>query len=97
MGFAGFNCTIPHKVAVISHLDGLGESARIMGAVNCVVRRGSRMEGENTDGRGFLESLRALADPRGLTHLRHFERLLEAVPLEFAGNSKGFACPDQYM
>ena len=69
MGFAGFNCTIPHKVAVISHLDGLGESARIMGAVNCVVRRGSRMEGENTDGRGFLESLRALADPRGLSVL----------------------------
>src|SRR3569623_42491 len=24
MGFRGFNCTIPHKVAVIQHLDGLG-------------------------------------------------------------------------
>jgi shikimate dehydrogenase len=69
MGFAGFNCTIPHKVAVITHLDGLGESARIMGAVNCVVRRGSRLEGENTDGKGFLESLRDCADPRGLSVL----------------------------
>ena len=27
MGWAGFNCSIPHKVAVIDHLDGLGESA----------------------------------------------------------------------
>ena len=32
MGFVGFNCTIPHKVAVIEHLDGLGESASVMGA-----------------------------------------------------------------
>ena len=39
MGFRGFNCTIPHKLAVIPHLDGLGESAALMGAVNCVVRR----------------------------------------------------------
>jgi len=69
MGFAGFNCTIPHKVAVIAHLDSLGESARMMGAVNCVVRRGSRLEGENTDGKGFLESLRGCADPRGASVL----------------------------
>jgi SAM-dependent methyltransferase len=33
MGFDGFNLTIPHKVAVIQHLDGLGESARVIGAV----------------------------------------------------------------
>ena len=69
MGFAGFNCTIPHKIAVVPLLDGLAESARIIGAVNCVVRRGSRLEGENTDGRGFLESLREIADPRGLSVL----------------------------
>lgn len=69
MGFAGFNCTIPHKAAVVPLLDGLAESARIIGAVNCVVRRGSRLEGENTDGQGFLESLREIVDPRGLTVL----------------------------
>jgi shikimate dehydrogenase len=69
MGFAGFNCTIPHKVAVIPHLDELGESARLMGAVNCVVRRGARLVGENTDGKGFLESLREVRDPRGLSIL----------------------------
>lgn len=65
MGFVGFNCTIPHKVAVIQHLDGLGESAALMGAVNCVVRRGAKLIGENTDGKGFVESLRTLTDPRG--------------------------------
>lgn len=65
MGFVGFNCTIPHKVAVIAHLDGLGESARLMGAVNCVVRRGDQLIGENTDGKGFVQSLRELADPQG--------------------------------
>ena len=65
MGWAGFNCSLPHKVAVIEHLDGLGQSAEIMGAVNCAVRRGERFIGENTDGKGFLKSLEALVDPKG--------------------------------
>lgn len=65
MGFRGFNCSLPHKVTVIPHLDGLGESAALMGAVNCVVRRGDKLIGENTDGKGFLRSLRSIADPLG--------------------------------
>lgn len=65
MGFRGFNCSLPHKVSVIAHLDGLGESAALMGAVNCVVRREDRLIGENTDGKGFLKSLESLIDPRG--------------------------------
>ncbi len=65
MNWAGFNCSLPHKVAVIEHLDGLGDSAAIMGAVNCVVRRGDRLIGENTDGKGFLLSLRGVVDPAG--------------------------------
>ena len=64
-GFRGFNCTIPHKVAVIEHLDGLGESASLMGAVNCVVNRDGKFIGENTDGKGFVASFRELADPQG--------------------------------
>ena len=63
MGFQGFNCTIPHKVKVIDYLDGLGESASLMGAVNCVVRRNGQWIGENTDGKGFVSSLRDLTDP----------------------------------
>ncbi len=65
MGFRGFNCSLPHKVAVIEHLDGLGESAAVMQAVNCVVRRGEKFIGENTDGKGFLRSLSAVAAPTG--------------------------------
>ena len=65
MGWAGFNCSLPHKVAVIDHLDGLGQSARIMGAVNCVVRRDGRYIGENTDGKGFVQSLVEHVDPAG--------------------------------
>lgn len=68
-GFRGFNCTIPHKVAVIDHLDGLGESASLMGAVNCVVNRDGRFIGENTDGKGFLATFREIADPAGQTLL----------------------------
>ncbi len=64
MNFAGFNCTIPHKVNVIQHLDGLGESASVMGAVNCVVRRDGKLIGENTDGKGFVEGLVKLRDPK---------------------------------
>jgi shikimate dehydrogenase len=65
MGWAGFNCSIPHKVAVIEHLGGLGDSATIIGAVNCVVRVGGRWIGENTDGQGFLTALRTVVDPAG--------------------------------
>ena len=65
MGFIGFNCTIPHKVSVIQYLDGLGDSAALMGAVNCVVRRGTQWIGENTDGKGFVESLCRRFDPVG--------------------------------
>jgi len=65
LGFAGFNCSLPHKVAVIEHLDGLGESAAVMQAVNCVVRRDGRYIGENTDGKGFLKSLKGVVDPAG--------------------------------
>jgi shikimate dehydrogenase len=65
MGFRGFNLSMPHKVSVISLLDGLGESAEIMGAVNCVVRRDGKFIGENTDGKGFLKSLQDVVDPQG--------------------------------
>jgi shikimate dehydrogenase len=65
MGWQGFNCSIPHKVAVITHLDGLGQSAEIIGAVNTIVRVGDRLIGENTDGRGFVAALREVVDPKG--------------------------------
>jgi shikimate dehydrogenase len=67
MGWIGFNCSIPHKVSVIQHLDGLGKSAAVMGAVNCAVLRDGKLIGENTDGKGFLQSLQEVIDPKGKT------------------------------
>lgn len=57
----------PHKVAEIDHLDGLGESAALIGAVNCIVRRREKPIGENTEGRGFVTALRSFVDPSGNT------------------------------
>jgi shikimate dehydrogenase len=57
MGFRGMNLTIPHKVAVIRHLDEIAPSAATIGAVNTIRREGNRLIGENTDGKGFVRSL----------------------------------------
>lgn len=65
MGFRGCNLTIPHKVAVIQHLDRTSEAATLMGAVNCVNRVGAELVGDNTDGKGFVQSLKELTDPTG--------------------------------
>ena len=67
LGFRGINLTIPHKVAVIEHLDDLSREARAIGAVNTVRLVDGRKIGENTDGKGFLRGLRTDAgiDPAG--------------------------------
>jgi shikimate dehydrogenase len=65
LGVRGFHVTVPHKVAVVPLLDGLTEAATLAGAVNCVKREGDELVGDNTDGRGFLESLRTVVDPHG--------------------------------
>jgi shikimate dehydrogenase len=66
MGWAGFNLSIPHKVAVLDHLDRLAASAAIIGAVNCVlITSEGELVGENTDGQGFVTALRGVANPAG--------------------------------
>ncbi len=65
MNFRGGNLTIPHKVAVIPLLDRLSEAAGLMGAVNCIVREGDQLVGDNTDGKGFVQSLREVCEPAG--------------------------------
>lgn len=57
LNLAGINVTIPHKEAVLTHLDEVDQEARLMGAVNTVVNRAGRLVGYNTDGRGFLEAV----------------------------------------
>ena len=67
LGMRGINLTIPHKVAVIEHLDALAPEARAIGAVNTVRIEGGKKIGENTDGKGFLRGVRndAGMDPGG--------------------------------
>lgn len=65
MHWAGFNCSIPHKVAVIDLIDGLAASAEIIGAVNCVVATGEGLIGHNTDGQGFVAALTPVRAPAG--------------------------------
>jgi shikimate dehydrogenase len=67
LNFRGINLTIPHKVAVLQHLDRVSPDAALIGAVNTVTREGGELIGHNTDGKGFLRSLREDAgfDPAG--------------------------------
>jgi shikimate dehydrogenase len=67
LGMRGANLTIPHKVAVIEHLDHIAPDAALIGAVNTIRREGDRLIGENTDGKGFLSGLRLDAglEPKG--------------------------------
>ena len=65
MGWLGFNCSIPHKVAILEFLAELAPSAAIIGAVNTIINDNGRLTGENTDGQGFLKSLREVTDPAG--------------------------------
>ncbi len=57
-GCRGFNVTIPHKVDIISLLDELDPLAERIGAVNTVLVNNHKLIGYNTDGPGFLESLK---------------------------------------
>ena len=62
-GFEGINVTIPYKQAVMPYLDELSEGARMIGAVNTIVRRGGRLIGYNTD----LGGLKSLAEKTGIS------------------------------
>ncbi|HUX88735.1 MAG TPA: shikimate dehydrogenase, partial [Chloroflexota bacterium] len=55
--FLGANVTIPHKQAVASLLDSVDPVARVVGAVNTIVRADDRLVGYNTDVEGFTRAL----------------------------------------
>ena len=57
-GICGFNLTMPDKNAIVPMLNELTPAARLIGAVNTVVVKDSRLYGHNTDGAGFLRALR---------------------------------------
>lgn len=67
LNISGVNITIPHKETIIPFLDELDREAELIGAVNTVLNKERRLIGYNTDGRGFVRSLRedGKIDPRG--------------------------------
>ena len=69
LSIEGLSVTMPHKKSVAVAVDDLSPTAAKLGAVNCVRRDGDRLVGENTDGIGFVDSLRSQLhmDPDGLT------------------------------
>ncbi|EXX86198.1 shikimate dehydrogenase [Paenibacillus darwinianus] len=63
MGIRGVNVTIPHKVEIMRHLDEIDASAQALGAVNTIVNDNGRLIGYNTDGIGYVRSLKEEAVP----------------------------------
>jgi shikimate dehydrogenase len=59
LGVAGFNVTIPHKVAILPLLDRISPEAELIGAVNTVAIRDGLLTGYNTDGIGLIAALSA--------------------------------------
>lgn len=55
---AGFNCTMPDKTAICELLDDLSPAAKMIGAVNTVVNENGRYIGHNTDGIGYMQSVK---------------------------------------
>lgn len=58
LGFHGVNVTVPHKIQVMDYLDEIDPAAAAIGAVNTVVHEDGRLIGYNTDGIGYLRSLK---------------------------------------
>ncbi len=58
VGLDGLNITSPFKEQIIQYLDGIDEKARIIGAVNTLVKKRGRFIGYNTDISGVSEALK---------------------------------------
>lgn len=69
-GFSGLNITIPHKEKVTEICDELSESARVLQAVNLITFKNNIIYGDNTDGGGFVESLKEDFPDINLSSLR---------------------------
>ncbi len=54
----GVNITIPYKETMIEHLDEVNQRAKSIGAVNCILKSGSKIIGNNTDWYGFSMALK---------------------------------------
>ncbi|WP_028783284.1 shikimate dehydrogenase [Thalassobacillus devorans] len=57
-GLNGFNVTVPFKQKIMMELDDVDTQAELIGAVNTVKVENGQWTGFNTDGKGFLNSLK---------------------------------------
>ncbi len=57
LGLPGLNVTIPHKAAVVSHLDEISPTSQQLGVVNTIVNSDGHLRGDSTDGSGFMRAL----------------------------------------
>jgi shikimate dehydrogenase len=64
LGFRGINVTLPHKEEIMRYMDEIDAGARVIGAVNTVVNHNGTLIGYNTDGIGYVRSLK---EETGLT------------------------------
>lgn len=62
LGFSGWNVTVPYKEKILPFLDELTVEAQRAGAVNTVKVSEGRLIGHNTDGTGFVRSIREWID-----------------------------------
>lgn len=62
-GFAGANVTVPHKLAALELADRASTAAQAIGAANTLSFAAGRIEADNTDAPGLLDSLPG--SPRG--------------------------------
>ncbi|MBM7660759.1 shikimate dehydrogenase [Bacillus mesophilus] len=66
LGMGGLNVTIPHKVSVMKFLDEIDPLASKIGAVNTVVNENGKLIGYNTDGMGYVTSLKEILQEKSL-------------------------------
>lgn len=59
LNFGGFSVTMPHKQAIIPHLDTIDPTAKKIGAVNTIKIDDGKLTGYNTDAHGFITPLKA--------------------------------------
>lgn len=58
LGMIGVNLSMPNKQEVIKYIDKLSDAAELTGSVNTIVNKEGILTGYNTDGSGYIESLK---------------------------------------
>ena len=86
LSIRGLSVTMPHKQAAARSVDRLTDTARLLGAVNCVTRSGLELVGDSTDGQGFLDSLAGLSTGGQTAHESTGEAGRRAPPFNVMGS-----------